>query len=117
MVSLQLNPRPRPVFGAMSLVCALLMFPLPIALGAFFLNQAEKGEPDRNGWASLGAVFFTLVFGVIAAGLSAIGGVISGVIALFRGERSTWLAIVGLVLIGGVLALLLFSWLVAFFSG
>jgi hypothetical protein len=111
--------RRSPIFGTTSAVLAVLTIVI-LAAAVAVLSQAGSESPgpaetpaeaNRQGWNVLGQFIVALVGLVIAAaaaGLASVGGVAAGVIALARGERARWRAVVGLVACGGFVATLLF---------
>jgi hypothetical protein len=111
--------RKSPFFGTTSAVLAVLTVAI-LAIGIAVVANAGNQPPaavetpadaNRHGWDFLGQFMVALVGLVIAAaaaGLVSVGGVAAGVIALARGERARWRAVVGLVVCGGFVAMLLF---------
>lgn len=93
-----------PIFGSIAATCTVLVFALPFAIVLFEFR--EGGPVDQPGWGPLAAVLVSLVLVFIAAGSMAITSVISGTLALLRGERHSWLAWLGLIVGGTVLVMI-----------
>ncbi|MCI0700722.1 MAG: hypothetical protein L0241_06545 [Planctomycetia bacterium] len=96
-------------FGAASVVFAVLSVVLPIAIGAFFGSRVENETSEQaKAWGPLIALFATIIVSFLVVGITSFLGSLSGLLALVRGERSSWLAVVGLIVNGPILVFLLF---------
>ncbi len=102
--------RPRPAFGITSVVFAVLSFLLPISLIIVFMDKAKNEDANQQVWAALGAMLAGVVFAGVAAGVTSIVGVVTAIIALIRRERLIWVAIIGLIPNGLILASL--TWVI-----
>ena len=84
-------------FGTASAVFAGLTLLLPIVTVAFFAVKATNDPNEQaRAWAPLIILLAGGIVSLLLAGLTSVLGSIAGVIALARKERSTSLAVIGL---------------------
>lgn len=92
-------PAPRPIWGRVSIGFAGLAVVSPIVVAVvmmvFMSNEAARpaetpNEANNRAWAWLGAIILGLAAAAAAAGVSAIGGAVTGLVAVLRGERPAW---------------------------
>jgi hypothetical protein len=94
----------RSVFGRVSLAFSALAVTLPVVIVVGYFR--EGGPVDRQeGWGVLGMILGAFLLAALATGAAAVGGVVTGLVALVRGERSQLLAWFGLAVCGAILAL------------
>jgi hypothetical protein len=98
--------RPRPVFGVVSIVCAVLTFAMPAVLIWLMAEKLERDGTRDQGWGALAAILLAMVVALVGALVPAAAGTIAGIVALARRERRAWVAVIGLVVCGGVLTML-----------
>ncbi|MCE9564558.1 MAG: hypothetical protein K8U57_21180 [Planctomycetes bacterium] len=106
---------PRPICGRFTLAFAFLAVFSPLVIGFLFVGAENAREPaptsgpeaQREAWGWLGRLVMGFVAAVVAAGLAALGGVVTGVLAISRGERPVWLAWFGLSICATILVLLI----------
>lgn len=76
-----------PIFNSLS-----LLIPACVAVGGYIMARSSKGATNMG--EALGPYFAWAILVVIAAAI----GEVSAIIALFRGERMTWLSWLGAIL-------------------
>jgi hypothetical protein len=85
-------------FGTASVVCAALTVFLPVLIMVFAGTRADKDTSDpTHVWGPLAILVVGGAFAVLVAGLTSVFGSAAGGIALARGERNGWLAVIGLI--------------------
>lgn len=94
--------RKRPVFGTASLVFTALVVVVPVLVVMFF--SAVDRVKGHTGWEAFVEVVLAFLLAGLGILLAAVGGVVTGIIGLARGERSRWRAVLGLVLTAPILA-------------
>jgi hypothetical protein len=99
----------KPHFGIASLVFAALSVVLPVVIVLVVERQVDRDTHEQaKAWAPLIAVFLGAILSAIAVGVTSLLGTITGGVALARGERQSWLAVVGLVVNVPILAFVAF---------
>jgi hypothetical protein len=95
----------KPTFGLAAVAFAVLTFVAPVIVVT--LGFRSGGPMDTEpGWGAIGVFLATFVIAFLAAGIASLGGVVSGLVALARRERSRWLGWIGLISCGSILAML-----------
>jgi ABC-type Fe3+ transport system permease subunit len=101
------NPlgRKRPVFGALSVVLALLTFLVPILIVVSQpLDPVRQPAGQEHDWEPVVRALTNAAVALLSALAAALLGLIAGLIAVLRPERFRWLAVTGLVANGVVVA-------------
>jgi hypothetical protein len=97
-----LTPAPaaekKPSFGTASVVCAGLTVLVPVLIMVFAGTRADRDTSDPSHvWGPLAILVAGGILAVLAAGVTSAVGAVTGGIALARGERNRWLAVIGLI--------------------
>lgn len=104
------------MFGGASAALAILTLVLPFGLFVGALYSSDPNDPKNQGWGALGVLIAGMAAGILAAAVCGLAGTVAGIVALSRGERRQWLAIVGL-LVNGIVVLLLAAAIVSNANG
>jgi hypothetical protein len=107
-------PAPRAICGRLAMVFAALAVVAPVVVVLVFVGtEQQRPDPPQSGprayeaWGWLGRVIVTFALAAISAGVLAVGGVISAIVAVGRGERPAWPAWFGLCVCAPIVVLLL----------